>query len=869
MACWLVGCSSVWQSNQPDSRPATNQRGAQIQQAATTGILPKPLFVIVLPLDDTGFADARYLNPRNPPHVLTEGIEFVNRTSDRTFVVTFSLDKSRLSGREQKELTNFADKNSDPHFRPLECEGDKCTVTLFLGPNQRVSVQPFLLNPGLVKFQLRFFDEAEPPSNALGYVVKPQPIETIPPPAAPSPGPPPPSGQCSVVATNTGPVCNASSVSLSATSSCTGVAYAWTGPNGFAAVGQQKVTGVSVPGTYTVTVADPNGATATTTTEVLTGTGTPKVVMLKGGADVDLSNTSQTLVSLSFDTGCLTDKEFKRLLKQSAEETKQVPKTAGVVITGQPSASPSPTALCHGSSSIWTVLVSLPSGMRALTAQGLFPTGRPTKLRPTTCIALSFTDVQRAQNQEPDDSLKITPAGSVGFVVTPQFPPPANATAPVAITETSPYAGLRRSHFPATAQLDITDTIGARFGAETSFAYRNADLGGKDTASLPVTTPKYKFSLFALNGMILDFGKLGFASPSNKIAVNEAGEGLRLTLPTFRNGWGALSASRIIKRAPPVPQTQTDDGPASVNIVQLSNINLLRGWNGEKEEPEDVMSGELPSPLLSRLVRGFRTANLIALVGKDQKLNNRHHYSTWGGEAIYVLPEKAPTPASSKASSTISGAVAFYKSHRASSSSNGVIGRGSVGLVRGTWNHFLNHDDPPKYAADYTVTALLGAGSRDDRKTARDEGYVGETQAFQPDTLFFGTFAAPLAAGAAAEAQGSTPTFSAGLGNKLYGGLLASTTRFSLLERLEKQLGTPDDEIVASSTTVAVHHYYSRNEIFGHKDLGWELDLTSLTESPKGVKVSLGLAYYRRGSAVIPIQKRNTLAFIGNITIQP
>jgi hypothetical protein len=601
---------------------------------------------------------------------------------------------------------------------------------------------------------------------------------------------------------------------------------------------------------------------------VLTGTGTPKVVILKGGADADLSNTSQGPVSLSFDTGCLTDTEFNRLLKQSVEETNQIPKTAGVVITGQPSTTPPPTAPCHGSRSIWTVQISLPSGMHALVAQGLFPTGRATKLLPKACIALSFTDVQRAQNQEPDDSLKITPAGSVGFVVTPQFPPPANATAPVAITQTSPYTGLHRSHFPATAQLDITDTIGARFGAETSFAYRNADLGGKDTTSLPVIVPKYKFSLFALNGMIVDFGKFGFASPSNKIAVNEAGEGLRVTLPTFRNGWGALSAGRIIKRAPAIPQTQTDDGPASVNILQLSNINLLRGWSANRD-PEDVMSGEPPSPLLSRLVRGFRTANLISLIGKDQKLNNRHHYSTWGGEALYVLPQNAPTPESSKASSTISGAVAFYKSHRASSSPNGVVGRGSVALIRGTWNHFLNHDDPPKYAADYTVTALLGAGSRDDRNTARDEGYVGETQAFQPDTLFFGTFAAPLAAGAAAEAKGSTPAFSAGLGNKLYGGLLASTTRFSLLAMLAQRLGVPDDDIIASSTAAALHHYYSRTEILGHKDLGWEVDLTSLTESPRAVKVSLGLAYYRRGPAVIPIQKRNTVAFIGNITFQP
>src|ERR1700680_2907716 len=125
-----MSCSSLWQGNQPDPRPASNQSGAEMQQQAATGGPPKTLYVIIVPLDDTGFADSRYLNPRNPPHVLAEGVEFVNRTSDRTFVVTFSLDRSRLSTREQNELKNFAAKNSDPHLRPLECEGDKCAITL-------------------------------------------------------------------------------------------------------------------------------------------------------------------------------------------------------------------------------------------------------------------------------------------------------------------------------------------------------------------------------------------------------------------------------------------------------------------------------------------------------------------------------------------------------------------------------------------------------------------------------------------------------------------------------------------------------------------------------------------------------------------
>jgi hypothetical protein len=66
-----------------------------------------------------------------------------------------------------------------------------------------------------------------------------------------------------------------------------------------------------------------------------------------------------------------------------------------------------------------------------------------------------------------------------------------------------------------------------------------------------------------------------------------------------------------------------------------------------------------------------------------------------------------------------------------------------------------------------------------------------------------------------------------------------------------------------------VHHYKSRNPIFGHKDLGWEADFTSLTETPRNIKVSIGLALYHRGAAIMPIQKQNTIAFVGGINVQP
>ncbi len=110
-----------------------------------------------------------------------------------------------------------------------------------------VPVLPFLLNPGLIKFQLRFFDEAEPPSNALGYVVKPQPIEVTHSPNVPLPTVPSSPNPCiplKVEAANSGAACEGTPVDLLAASACPDVTNAWIGPKGFASA-QQKITGVT------------------------------------------------------------------------------------------------------------------------------------------------------------------------------------------------------------------------------------------------------------------------------------------------------------------------------------------------------------------------------------------------------------------------------------------------------------------------------------------------------------------------------------------------------------------------------------------------------------------------------------------------
>ncbi|HLO46041.1 MAG TPA: YDG domain-containing protein [Leadbetterella sp.] len=78
----------------------------------------------------------------------------------------------------------------------------------------------------------------------------------------------------SITASSNTPVCEASALNLTstATSSTGGLTYAWTGPNGFAALTQNaSVTAVTLAaaGTYTVTVTDGNGCIAMATTAVV------------------------------------------------------------------------------------------------------------------------------------------------------------------------------------------------------------------------------------------------------------------------------------------------------------------------------------------------------------------------------------------------------------------------------------------------------------------------------------------------------------------------------------------------------------------------------------------------------------------------
>ena len=166
---------------------------------------------------------------------------------------------------------------------------------------------------------------------------------------------------------------------------------------------------------------------------------------------------------------------------------------------------------------------------------------------------------------------------------------------------------------------------------------------------------------------------------------------------------------------------------------------------------------------------------------------------------------------------------------------------------------------------------MTARGSGDnDSTTGTDEGYVGETGSFGPDKIFFASLVKPINADPVDPAAFSKPlpTFrlGAGIANKDYLGLTYIENTFSLLNTLVHDvLGVQD--VTAYSTTIKYHDYRLRRLFNGERGAGHEYDFESLIEGPKGVKTTLGAAYYRPGAAVQSFVRKNLLMLYSNVTI--
>jgi hypothetical protein len=137
----------------------------------------------------------------------------------------------------------------------------------------------------------------------------------------------------------------ASTVTLTASSSVSGVTYSWSGPNGFSSTSQNPV--VSATGTYTVTVTNPaNGCTASQTATVTASGGTASVFWnenfssLSNGTTTDTGSTPWSLSSTGLTSSSVfsvQSSEFK--VSNSTASGEGVWRSGTIDITGKTSVS--------------------------------------------------------------------------------------------------------------------------------------------------------------------------------------------------------------------------------------------------------------------------------------------------------------------------------------------------------------------------------------------------------------------------------------------------------------------------------------------------------------------------------------------------
>ena len=395
-----------------------------------------------------------------------------------------------------------------------------------------------------------------------------------------------------------------------------------------------------------------------------------------------------------------------------------------------------------------------------------------------------------------------------------------------------PFLGQRRTHSPATARVDVKHNLGNRAKADLSFRFKREDLGDQDESSA-VQARKYKLSVFALNQTTLHFGKYDFLTPASEVGISlRGGQGFSVSRPL---DVGQVRLSYIAERESD-PVAEKDKGDRADYLLEWNEINL---------------------PFASDL-----HANLFALYGADDDPGDRHDYRSYGAEIFFGRPLGERT--------ALGATAAVIRSNRSRGSGatsepadDTPRGRGTVFYGRATFSLDVDDKrDADEATVGHTVGVTLAGANGDNPGSDLNEGYIGETQAFEPDQIFFASLAAPLAAPAGSP-------FSPGIGNKLYLAADYNTERWSLLELLAAAVGVDETDIVSKSTTVSVHHYRSRRAIDGHKPLGMEYGVQFEIETPSAVTVSLGAAYFVPSSALEPFVRKNAWSFSTGVKIEP
>jgi hypothetical protein len=136
--------------------------------------------VVVVPLDDTGVASWRYLNPRNPacinclpggqplpPNQAPAGVVFRNRTQDRTFLISINLPATARTGVIDEAAFQCA-------------AGQPCKITRSVAPQNTTLFDSNILSlfpKSLIKFEVSLYGETATLGNAAAYLSLSNPFD--------------------------------------------------------------------------------------------------------------------------------------------------------------------------------------------------------------------------------------------------------------------------------------------------------------------------------------------------------------------------------------------------------------------------------------------------------------------------------------------------------------------------------------------------------------------------------------------------------------------------------------------------------------------------------------------------------------------
>lgn len=450
-----------------------------------------------------------------------------------------------------------------------------------------------------------------------------------------------------------------------------------------------------------------------------------------------------------------------------------------------------------------------------------------------------------------DTKFELAPIGVIGVAHDPEIKHVAADGKTAILTPDRPYRGDHRTHASAEGRVDVTGNYGNDVDAEVSFRYKRSDLGAEEGKTIAEAS-QYKLRVFLVNGLRAEFGKFRFSNPSDGIATNESGEGLRIDIGSVRlsKAFGAPSISHIVKRESASPVLASDKGDRNTTIFEWKNLPLTK-------------------PGIAHATP-FRTINLLALWGRDETPEDDHSYQTLGAEAFFTRrhgvslaePEVAQVREADRG--YVSGSVAGYWSSRDAIDPI-PSGSGHVFLGKVNYSPNLTVKDG-KTSSPLTIGMIVGYGRGDDPATpAEDEGYVGETNSFAPDILFLSALAKPLIEGEKTLSPDAQTGLRPGLSGKYYGALRLTTDKSPL--RWIAHLLQNDADVQSSATIVTLHNYWLNRE--GTRHAASELDVDFQLVAPARVRMSIGLAFLLPGGATSDALDLPPWGISATLTIDP